>query len=203
MKPIDMTGQVFGRLKVLASEVNQKNHTVWVCSCECGKEIRAYGPALRANRHSSCGCLKSERLLARNLTHGETNSAEYRIWTAMKYRCISHERYTERGITVCDRWVESFDNFLNDMGKRPTPMHSIDRIDNAGNYSKENCRWATPTVQNNNTRKNLLVEYEGKQITVAEWCRITGVHPQTAYGRLRKGYPIDVKQKSGPRPRVL
>lgn len=202
MRLIDMTGTVFGKLRVLGCEVTPENRTVWLCQCDCGKKIQVRGPDLRAKRQLSCGCLKSDRLRSRNLTHGETNSAEYRIWLAMRRRCAVDERYVERRITVCEEWALSFDNFLRDMGRRPTAKHSIDRRDNSGNYTKENCRWVTQVVQNNNTRRNIFVEHEGQQITVAEWCRITGLHPQTAYARLRKGYPIDVNQKSGPRPQV-
>lgn len=112
----------------------------------------------------------------------------YSVWILMKQRCLNPKNpafinYGQRGITVCDRWKHSFDNFLEDMGERPSKLHSIDRIDNNGNYEPLNCRWATRKVQNNNSRNNRYIEFRGQTKTMAQWCEIYKINPTTFYRR--------------------
>lgn len=159
----DISGQTFGRLTArYPYGINSQRHATWYCVCSCGREGVFSGPSLRSGNTKSCGCASHELLETRNHKHGQCKrgerASENAIWSAMKQRCSNpnnrdYRLYGGRGISVCDRWLESFDNFMADMGNRPSPAHSIDRIDNDGNYEPSNCRWATKSVQNRNTRR--------------------------------------------------
>lgn len=162
-KLIDIQYQKFGKLTVLKrSETNNKK---WLCKCECGVEKEFYSNNLRSGDSKSCGCEKRRKLTNRNTKHGQAVkgkvSNEYYIWETMKQRCYNTKsndycRYGKRGITVCDEWLNSFEQFYLDMGPQPFKGASIDRIDNKGNYELSNCRWASYTIQARNTRKTKL-----------------------------------------------
>jgi hypothetical protein len=156
---IDMMGQRFGRLTVLeiAARAQRKTnpHTKWKCVCDCGKEVIVIGKDLRVGHTKSCGCLLEDN--ARNLfrTHGDAgkgfSTREYIAWSSMRGRCLNpnngkYYRYGARGIKVCERW-DSYENFLMDMGKKPSPRHSLDRINVHGDYEPSNCRWLSPKGQ--------------------------------------------------------
>lgn len=134
----------------------------WLCNCDCGGQTVARGHSLQRGDYKSCGCLKAELvrgLGARNRTHGVTGTSIYLAWKSMITRCYyqkysGYKNYGGRGITVCDRWRTSFENFLADVGQKPTAQHSLDRINNDGHYEPSNVRWATRTEQNRNTRRN-------------------------------------------------
>jgi hypothetical protein len=145
----------------------------------------------RTDGIGSCGCANVESIIARNTKHGHTTngiSPTYHSWAGMKARCLnpshSHYRYYgERGITVCDRW-QSFATFLADMGKKPRGR-SLDRIDNDGPYSPENCHWATPKEQARNKRNSRLLTKDGVTKTIAEWSELLSIHPATISDRLQ------------------
>lgn len=125
--------------------------------------------------------------------HGESRSVEYGIWQGMLERCYrpgsqAYANYGGRGITVCDRWRSSFEAFLADMGRRPSPDHSVDRKDNDGPYSPDNCRWATQVEQANNTRANHLVTAHGRTQTIAQWARELGIGWNAIGERLKAGW---------------
>jgi hypothetical protein len=158
-KLIDLTGKVFGRLTVLKRGKTSKwGHIHWACRCSCGNVKEICGTSLKKKNSSSCGCLQKELLTERNKTHGMHGSPEYISWQSMKNRCYNLERdnyhnYGGRGIIVCDRWLNSFENFYEDMGPRPDDdYYSLDRIDSNGNYEPSNCRWATDEEQIINRR---------------------------------------------------
>lgn len=184
MKP----GSVFGRLTVESAI----GYGFVACVCSCGTRKVVLGSSLRLGRTKSCGCLLAECARERGrsrATHGMTNDPTYRSWRAMKSRCLNknatgHQRYASMGITITPRWV-SFDAFLEDMGPRPLG-YTLDRIDNSRGYCKENCRWATKFEQNNNTRANVVVEHDGKAMTVAQWARTIGIKEITLRKRLQK-----------------
>lgn len=138
------------------------------------------------------------------LKHGMCRTAEYRAWSGMRDRCnrkgnAAWRYYGGRGITVCERW-QSFENFLQDMGLRPSRQHSIDRINTDGNYEPGNCRWATKKEQSNNSRANNIISFQGQQRTLAEWADHTGIPRNTIKLRQRRGWPIERMLSEPPRP---
>ncbi|HAM41644.1 MAG TPA: hypothetical protein DCP69_09995 [Candidatus Omnitrophica bacterium] len=128
-------------------------------------------------------------------THGMCTTQEYKNWFSMKSRCTNQRNYAYRyyggrGITVCDEWM-TFEPFLRDMGRRPSPQHSLDRIDNDGPYCRENCRWATRTEQMHNTRSNRWFELNGQRMVLQDWARQIGASYATLYTRLARGWPVE------------
>ncbi len=129
-----------------------------------------------------------------NTRHGATDTTEYRVWLGMRKRCryVKHKHYASyggRGITVCDRW-QVFENFLADMGPRPSMRHTLDRINNDGHYEPSNCRWATSDEQHNNRRSNRFLEHNGERLTMAQWAHRLGIPPRTLRARLRRGWSL-------------
>lgn len=157
-KFIDLTGQRFGRLLVTKRNgTGNTGQAVWLCSCDCGKEANVLMDNLRRGKQVSCGCYHLETITTHGATTGKVKTAEYKVWQEMRRRCYDengahYKDYGGRGITVCDRWINSFENFLGDMGKRTSSKHSIDRIHNDGDYEPSNCHWATGGEQANNQR---------------------------------------------------
>jgi hypothetical protein len=149
---------------------------------------------------TSCGCYQrensAETLRKVATKHGKHNTPEYFRWLSMKLRCYhpSHHAFKDyggRGITVCDRWKHDFEAFLSDVGERPSPEHSLDRIDNDGNYEPNNVRWATRQEQANNRRTNVKVTYDGREQTLAQWARELGITPEGVAYRVKHGKPLD------------
>lgn len=197
---IDLTGQKFGRLMVLRLASKDKRGCLkWLCRCECNKEKVIRGGHLKSGHTKSCGCLAVEQLIPRVLKHGHIRdgkpSGTYGSWQAMIGRCTNpnnkyYHNYGGRGIKVCERWRNSFVNFLEDMGERP-PGYSLDRIKNKLGYYIENCKWSTREQQMRNTRKNHLITFNEKTQCVADWSDETGISASTIHARLWYGWSIE------------
>ena len=186
---INMTGMKFGRLTVLDTFRVQGSRRQWLCRCECGVEKYIAANSMRRGLSTSCGCFHREQLSQHSSSHRKTNSSEYRAWSGMIQRCTNKSNpafsgYGGRGIFVCDRWLNSFENFARDMGAKPSPLHSIDRIDNDGPYSPENCRWATRAEQNKNTRRAKRFEFNGKILLLSDIAQAVGIRPDTLRARI-------------------
>lgn len=180
------TGERYGILTVIYREPNDANGTRWSCKCDCGNITSVSGSALTSGNVKSCGCLRSTM-------KGASKRSEYKVWRGMIRRCYdrtahNYPYYGGRGITVCDRWRISFENFLSDMGPRPSLKHTLDREKVEGNYEKNNCRWVTSDVQANNRTDNVYLVVDGVKKTATEHARAAGILPQTLRYRLNAGY---------------
>lgn len=210
----DLTGKTFGRWTVIAYSHTKNRITYFLCSCSCGTKRTVNAASLRSGRSGSCGCLHREMVSKNQTTHGFTTGGEthplYTVWAQMISRCYcpttnGYARYGGRGIRVCKRWRKSFENFLTDIGQRPSDTHTLDRFpDNNGNYEPGNVRWATKSEQNRNKRNNRLLTYDGETRCIQEWAEHLGICPGTIYMRLKLGWsaeetlttPIHPKKKA-------
>ena len=194
---IDLEGQKFGRLTVLGFCGMKNKNSLWLCLCDCGNTCRTHSGNMKRGHSRSCGCLSDESRRAG--THGErkgqTRTVEYTCWRNMLTRCTNSNsqdfcNYGGRGITVYDRWLHSLENFLADMGRKPTPKHTIDRINNDGNYEPGNCRWVTRSVNCRNKRSNTLLKHNGETLTIAGWSDLFGITPETIIKRIKRGWEV-------------
>ena len=204
----DLTGLRFGRLLVIRRGANNGRHVMWEVACDCGQTKRVRGNRLERGTTRSCGCLARELCSKRARTHGRSHTPEHITWGSMiercsNRRCRGYRNYGARGISVCERW-KRFEHFYADMGPRPSPSHSIDRIDPAGNYEPGNCRWATNDAQQTNKRTNVRIQFNGRELCVAEWSRVTGIPSSRIFYRISKKWPpgeiLTVPACHGPRP---
>lgn len=169
-------GQKIGEcIFVSDAETSKNTDRRAIFECKCGKEFTTTIVMVKKLVTRSCGCLHREQLIKRNSKHGLRYLKEYSLWLNMKQRCTNpnftnFKNWGGRGITMCDRWLNSFEAFYEDMGNQPAKRMAIDRIDNEKGYSKENCRWATQKQNNNNTRKNRMIEFNGKIQSLTDWC---------------------------------
>lgn len=195
----DLTGRQFGKLAVIEehgfTRVGQlrSRQITWRCKCTCGGETIVTTSSLIGGNTTSCGCHKVDMLRDRLTTHGLSKTPEYRAWINMRSRCENprtpgYHRYGGRGIKVL---YSSFDEFLADIGPRPSPDHSVDRIDNDGHYQTGNCRWSLPTAQNRNTSVNVELTWRGETKTLVEWSELLGIRLNTLIYRVRRGWSTD------------
>lgn len=193
----DITGQRFNRLLVLGYVgTNPHGHATWLCLCDCGQYSVVARSGLIHGTTRSCGCLQREWATTDKLTHGMTLTPEYRCWRAIINRCenpksAQYKDYGGRGIAVCERWRHSFENFLADMGAKPGPKYSIERLGNDLGYSPDNCRWATATEQMNNMSRNRYLDFRGERLTVSQWAKRIGIRAMNLYDRLHKGWSVE------------
>lgn len=198
----DLTGKQFNRLKVIAYEGKSAagRTTLWRCLCQCGREVVVRANNIQNGHTRSCGCYQKETKGKHSLKHGHTRGKKstkvYSTWSSMLGRCNnkrndSYKYYGGRGIGVCSEWY-SFENFLKDMGEPPDGFE-IDRIDNDGDYTKENCRWVTHTENLQNNRACSKIFFEGEYISITELSRRTG-NPYHAIRRRIKYWGMTVEE---------
>ena len=198
-KLIDLVGRRYGKLTVVAHSgvhtySNGRKVHIWDCKCDCGNTKRADAGNLKSGNVRSCGCLFQPSVISTK--HGMSRSTEFYIWSGILARCYNqnsaaYHRYGGRGIQVCDEWKESFEAFYKDMGDRPSNNHSVDRIDNDGDYSPENCRWATRQEQGRNTSSNRWFTYNGKRMILADWAKEVGMPLARLHTRLKRGWTFE------------
>lgn len=204
-KKVDLIGRRFGRLLVIEEAPSKKckngYHVMWRCKCDCGniKDIHSVSLTRTTKPTRSCGCFCKDRGREANTVHNYNRRglkySTYGIWQGMIQRCTnpnhkSYKNYGGRGIKVCDRWRHSFINFLEDMGECPVGK-SIERINNDGDYTPENCKWVTREEQNNNHRRNVVITYNGVSQNLTQWARIIEVTAKLLGQRLRNGWSIE------------
>lgn len=183
-KRIDIKGKRFGLLVAIEPLPKYK----YRFQCDCGNIYEGFRCNVVTGKIKACGCIPQKQWSK----HGLANkTAEYRTWKGMRNRCnnpkaTGYENYGGRGIKVCDRWND-FEQFLVDMGKRPIGRYSLDRIDNNGDYTPENCRWADDITQANNTRFSVKIEFEGENLTALEWSKKLNINRETILGRYYRG----------------
>lgn len=212
-KVIDLVGQRFGRLTVLAFEKlkvfpSGKRCAVWRCKCDCGAVVCAKADALKQGHTTGCGCRQKEQLAERarrlgkmRTVHGMEGTQIYHVWRGMKNRCCNpnsekYKNYGARGIKVCDEWKDDFQAFFDYVSKLEPfgeEGFSLDRIDVNGDYAPGNVKWSTAKEQARNRRNNLLVEYNGRIMTVAQAAQESGIRASVLYGRIRR-YGIDYEK---------
>jgi len=185
----ELYDKVFGRWRVIDRAGTRNGQATWNCECACGIKKVVYGGMLISGRSQSCGCLAREKGIIANNKHGECKaddkSNEWKIWRGMIKRCYtstnrSYPNYGGRGIKVCDRWLHSFETFLEDMGRCPEGMF-LEKINNNGDYCKENCRWATHYDQCRNKRTNVWVEVDGERMILMDAIRLLHINSRSFY----------------------
>lgn len=191
----DLTGTKFGRLTVLSYEgrkvKGRRSYSLYRTKCDCGSEQIVMSQSLTSGRTLSCGCLHKETIT----THGASKTKTYSVWYGMKRRCTDkyydkYKEYGAKGITVSNEWLE-FSTFLADMGEVPKG-YTLERIDNAKGYCKENCKWATPKEQANNRTNNRKLEYKNRIMSCSQIAHEVGLKPSTLWNRIFiYGWPLD------------
>jgi len=187
----DFSGMRFGKLTVLNEFIKKYNKYYWLCKCDCGNEKYIGVAHLKESGTKSCGCSSMDVHIKRLTTHNMRFTRIYGIWGGMKTRCYdinnaNYFRYGGRGIKVCDRWLESFQNFYDDMKDGYDDSLSLDRKNNESDYCKENCKWSNRTEQANNRRTTKLVEYKGEIKTLKQWAIHFNIKPYLIYQRINR-----------------
>jgi len=194
----DLKGKKFGRLFVIEDSMERYfKEVVWKCRCDCGNQKMIIGSRLSSGVTKSCGCLANELTRKRLFKHGKSANSDptYQSWSNMLRRCynkknIAYERYGGRGIKVCSNWKNNFVLFLDDMGERPEGL-TLERIDNDGNYTPENCKWATRKEQGNNKTNNILITDNSVTKTQSGWASAIGISPAHFKYHYDKGRNIE------------
>lgn len=202
--PLDILHEKFNKLTVIRyNGVNNKRKHIYECCCECGNIKTTDRRALLTGHTGSCGCYFRSVCWRNRVTHGETirglsgkfNNPEYHAWSSMKERCenpmhASYHNYGGRGITVSPEWSADFLAFLKSIGRRPSKIHSLERINNSLGYFEGNVKWATIAEQSNNRRTNIVIEFDGEHKTMSQWAAQVGLSRAVVHYRLKRGWSI-------------
>ncbi len=203
----DLLGQRFHRLLVVSKfhkVEGDKKRIHWLCKCDCGNTTSTKASHLINGNVKSCGCLMRERhtkhghckTITKNKRQRKSRTPTYITWECMIQRTTNpnnpnyQKYYGIRGITVCDRW-RIFSNFFEDMGERPSLKHKLERRENNKGYSKDNCTWSTHKEQMNNTRRNHILEWQGKRMNIGQWAEELGINYVTLATRVQRGWPME------------
>lgn len=195
-KGIDRSGQRYGRLIVLDSHIRKGGTRYWQCACDCGNILWVCTSNLVSGTQKSCGCLRREKWATGNRkTHGLTGTPLYAVWSSMKGRCYNpknqdYDVYGGRGITVCDRWKDSFEFFHSDMAAKYRPGLSLERQEVNGNYEPSNCCWATMREQQNNRRNTRKIDSPWGIVTVRRGSELSGLPMTTINNRIFQKWPV-------------
>jgi hypothetical protein len=201
-------GDRYGRLTIVSEDAPKRypsgKKRAFTCKCDCGTLVPVLLSDLRSAHTTSCGCRQREVVAQLKWSHGKCSSREHTSWSGMIQRCHnpdnpSYGRYGARGIVVCDRWRNSFADFLADMGDCP-PGCTIERVNNEGPYSPGNCVWASPTAQNRNKRSTLRLTLNGVTRAASEWAVVLNMRPSTLYSRLYRGWSVQEALTPNPPP---
>lgn len=197
----ELKGKRFGMLTLLYRVgKNRWGDPIFKFKCDCGNEKDILYGSVRRGKTVSCGCYnmtKNINISPTTKTHGEAGTPDYMIWASIKSRCYcetnkDYNNYGARGIKVCDRWKESYENFIKDMGHRQSFDYSIEREDVNGDYCPENCYWLLKSLQAKNRRNNTELEYKGKVKILQEWADEVGIKPSTISKRINNyGWSIE------------
>lgn len=199
---IHEAGERFGSwtLIEMTPRIKGSHHIWWTCRCDCGTRRSVHGNTLRSGASKSCGCVSAEKSRIRRTTHGATSGGsrtpEFKVWIGVVERCrtpshTSYKNYGGRGIKVSPEWESSFPAFLRDMGPRPSPNHSIERIYNNGNYEKGNCCWILRSRQNDNKRSTVLLTFNGETMPAASWAKRLRMKNSTFMNRIYRGWSVE------------
>ena len=198
----DLTGKTFYSFRVIKRapdhiRANGKKVIQWECLCECGEIRTLKTRELTTGKRKSCGCKHDYYARVNNTVHGDSHTRLHNIWSGMRARCYTetdyhYKWYGGRGIRVCDEWIDNYVEFKKwALANGYSDNLTIDRIDNAGDYSPENCRWVTMEKQSNNTRRNHIVEAFGEKHTISEWAKQSGVPYDLLKRRLALGWSAE------------
>lgn len=194
-------------IRELFGEEREKMCRVGLYRCECGNEKKIEIRNVEIGKEKTCGCW---RATSGNKKHNLSKTTEYITWVGAKQRCFNvankvYPRYGGRGITMCQNWVDSFDNFIRDMGKKPSEDHSLDRIDNSKGYSKDNCRWANKKEQSRNRRGLSILNAYGTEMCLSEWSEIMEINHSNTKGRRQRGWSKydAIFRKTKPQKKLL
>jgi len=181
----DISGNQFGDLVAIAPVERKGKNIMWLCICLCGSDVLINPHNIKTTK--SCGCRS---------VHGHYGTSEYIAWSAAKQRCFNsknprYKNYGGRGISMCSKWKESFIKFITDMGVKPSPDLTLERLDNDGNYEPANCVWATRLEQQRNTRFNRIITFNKRSLCLSEWAEIYKLNVGTLYSRFLHGWSIE------------
>lgn len=195
-----LIGHKHNRLTVMdvcRRQISGQTRTFLECRCDCGNTCFIQSYIINTDLIKSCGCYNSEQSSKRSFKDGRAGTSEFYIYNAMRQRCLNtknrnYKYYGGRGIKISSDWLVDFSNFLVDMGKRPSKNHSIERIDNNGDYCKENCKWATIKEQGNNKRTTRFIEFNGERLTISQWSERTSLSCDLLSSRILRNWPTEL-----------